>query len=45
MHLLCVIDNEVGVNICSSSFLTQFSYDEESIDPHQKITIKVGLVE
>ena len=35
-----LIDNGVGLNICSTSFLTQLGYNEESIDPSQKITIK-----
>lgn len=40
-HVCCIlIDNGVGLNIYSTDFLTQLGYDEESIDPRRKITIK-----
>lgn len=37
-HVL--IDYGVGLNIYFANFLTQLGYDEESIDPRRKITIK-----
>ena len=35
-----LIDNGAGLNIVSAALLRQLDYLEDSIDPHQKITIK-----
>ena len=35
-----LIDNGVGLNICSATFLKKLGYDEHSIDPYHKIAIK-----
>ena len=35
-----LIDNGVGLNIVSTALLRQVDYNAESIDPHQRITIK-----
>ena len=35
-----LIDNRAGLNIVSVAFLRQLDYNEESIDPNWRITIK-----